>query len=491
MPFLSVQKLSKHYGGIAALENIDFEIEKAEVHGLVGENGAGKSTFIKILGGIVQAESGEVHLEDNSISFDSPIDSRDAGIAIIHQELSVLPDLNIIENIFMGRFPAKFGMIDWNALAHKTSKILKLVGLDINPYTEMSALGISQRQLIEIAKSLSYDSRMIIMDEPNSSLTKSESNKLFELIQELKSKGITILYVSHKLDEVLNVCDRISVFRDGAFIDRFIASEIDEQKLVSKMVGRSIEETNNNKISAEDILLEVVGLSGRGFDDINFVLPKGTVTGFAGLVGAGRSEVARAIFGADPIYSGKLKYKGEARIFTSPKEAINNGLAMLAEDRKTLSLFLDQSIQFNMSLSKLIKGKKKFFNANSIKSFIEKYREKLKIKMSHYDETVGSLSGGNQQKTVLSRWLATEPELLILDEPTHGIDIGAKAEIYQLIRDLAAGGMTIMLISSEMKEILSLSDRVVVMHHGRLQSTLEGDAITEENIMSKALGVSA
>lgn len=487
---LKVDGISKRYGGLQALDKVHLDVRSHEVHAVVGENGAGKSTLMKILGGIVKRDGGRVIYQEKEVDFESPIESITSGIAIIHQELSMLPTLNVIENVYMGRMPKRFGRVDWRTLEKATLNVLEQVGLDIDPYTIVNELSISQRQLVEIAKAISINANLIIMDEPNSSLTESETERLFEVIENLRKKGVSIIYVSHKIEEVLRISDRISVLRDGRYIGTMTKGEATLSKVIQMMVGRELQ---RGKAHVErqigEAMLEVKGLTGEGFQNVSFNLRRGEILGFAGLVGAGRSEVARAIFGADSFSSGDLLLEGKSIRFHSPNEAISHGLGMLPEDRKKLSLFMGMPIRFNMAMAELPRNKmsrKGVINHGGVEKVVEEFVNKLNIKIGALDDPVSSLSGGNQQKVVLARWLATNPKLLILDEPTHGVDVGAKAEIYKLMHALSLEGISIILISSELPEILMMSDRVVVMREGRVTGILNRDQMSEDVIMACA-----
>jgi len=488
---LTVEKVSKHFGGVQALNEVDFDLRYGEVHALVGENGAGKSTLMNILGGIVQKDGGRVIYKGQEVDFPSPNESIAAGITVIHQELAMLPALNVIENVYMGRMPARGGLIDWKKAEQDTRRELAQVGLNIDPHLLASDLSISQRQLVEIAKALSKNANLIIMDEPNSSLSDAETERLFSVIQSLKARGVAIIYVSHKIEEVLQIADRISVFRDGLYRGTILKSEATVDNVIQMMVGRELRrEDLDADRQVGPVRLQVRGLTGERFRDVSFELRQGEILGFAGLVGAGRSETARAIFGADPVYSGEIILDGQKVQFRSPGEAIKQGLAMVPEDRKLLSLFMDLPILFNLSIAIMPRANRLgWLQQNRLGLVAQKYVQQLSIKISSLDDPVRSLSGGNQQKTTLARWLATNPKLLILDEPTHGVDIGAKADIYQLIRDLARQGISILLISSELPEILTMSDRVVVMHEGRVTGILEREQCDENTIMRYAAGL--
>lgn len=401
----------------------------------------------------------------------------------------MLPDLNVIENIYSGRMDARLGMIDWKKLARKTREALALVELDIDPWTNVGNLSISERQMVEIAKAVDRQCRILIMDEPNSSLSEHETEVLFRIIQKLKREGIAIVYISHKLEEVLLISDRITALRDGAYVGTVEAGETDVDGLVRMMVGRDLVRDEIRREYPREPVLQVLGLSGARFQNVSFELYKGEILGISGLVGSGRSEAARAIFGADPFTEGEVLLKGAPVRFSSPWEAIQNGVAMLQEDRKKLSLFMDLSIRANMSMAQLPNfATRGVLRQKALGSAVRSFVESLRIKLNTLDHPVSSLSGGNQQKTIIGRWLATHPDVLILDEPTHGVDVGAKAEIYQMIRNLADTGMSIILISSELPEIIAMSDRVVVMREGTVTGILEYEDIDEETIMVRAAG---
>lgn len=492
---LKMENVSKRFGGVQALKDVSFDLNYGEVHALVGENGAGKSTLMNILGGIVQKDSGRVFFKGKEVDFKSPIDSLNAGIAIIHQELAMLPHLNVIENVYMGRMPSTGGLIRWREAEQETRAALELVGLDIPLDVLVEKLSISQRQLVEIAKALSRNASLIIMDEPNSSLSEAETERLFSVIETLKQRGVAVIYVSHKIEEVLYIADRISVLRDGEHRGTLQKDEASVEKIIQMMVGRELrQEAGRLRQEAGkkdgEVRLEVRGLSGARFHDVSFDIRKGEIVGFAGLVGAGRSEVARAIFGADPITAGEIWLDGEQVRFSSPRQAIAKGLAMVPEDRKLLSLFMDLPIHLNVSIAELPRlTRAGFIEQQRVRRIVDQFVDQLRIKLASPDHPVRSLSGGNQQKTTLARWLATRPKLLIMDEPTHGVDVGAKAEIYELMRNLADQGISIMLISSELPEILTMSDRVVVMHEGRVTGILDRSRCDEHTIMLYATGL--
>ncbi len=491
---LEVIGVSKRYGGVQALREVQFDVRPGEVHALVGENGAGKTTLINILGGIVPRDSGRVLFRGEEVVFATPAESQRAGIAIIHQELATIPALSVMENVYMGRMEARGGWINWRGMEEATRKVTDLVGLDVPPRTTVGNLTISQRQLVEIAKALAADARLIIMDEPNSSLTERETERLFEVIRWLKQQGVAIIYVSHRIEEVLRIADRITAFRDGRYVGTIDRAEASISKIISMMVGRELANvTRRTPTNIGGPLLEVRNLSRQGKPDlqnISFTLRQGEILGFAGLVGAGRSETARAIFGADRFETGEILLNGRPVRFRSPKEAVAHGIGMVPEERKRLALFMNMPVRYNIGMASLpARSPSGLVRHAEQRKLAEKFVRKLSIKLSSIDAPVKSLSGGNQQKTVLARWLATEPRVLILDEPTHGVDVGAKADIYQLMRDLAADGIGIILISSELPEILTMSDRIVVMHEGRITGILDGQTATEDQVMAYATGM--
>jgi ribose transport system ATP-binding protein len=486
---LTVEGLSKWYGGLKALDDVGFDVRPGEVHAVVGENGAGKSTLMKILGGIVRRDAGKIVFRGKAVEFSSPHESIAAGIAVIHQELSVLPTLNVMENVFMGRMPSRRGQVRWRILEDKTRAALSEVGLDIHPKSIMSTLSLSQRQLIEIAKALSIEASLIIMDEPNSSLSETETVRLFEVIRSLKRRGISAVYVSHKIDEVMQISDRITVLRDGKYVGTVVTADATVEAIIRMMVGRELTREYVPATSIGPVVLSVRGLRGQGFQEVSFDLRRGEVLCFSGLVGSGRSETLRTVFGAQRREGGEVVFEGRPVAFSSPAEAIRAGFAMVPEDRKKLSLFMGLPILLNVGIAllpRLTRGIS--IDRARLGRTVAGFIRSLSIKLRSTDEAVRNLSGGNQQKTVLARWLATEPKVLILDEPTHGIDVGAKSEVYELIRQLARTGIAIVLISSELPEVMAMADRVVVMYEGRVTAILSREEVDEHRIMSYATG---
>jgi len=488
---LGVEGVSKRFGGVQALKEVDFDVKYGEVHALVGENGAGKTTLINILGGIVERDSGQITYKDRQIHFENPRQAIESGIAIIHQELSMMPKLNVIENIYMGRMPSNYGNIRWKVAERDAREMLDIVGLDIDPKKLVGELTISQRQLVEIAKALSMNANLLIMDEPNSSLSENETERLFDVIERLKQRDVAIIFVSHKIEEVLQIADRISVLRDGQHRGTMLKGEATVDKIIHMMVGRELlREMHKDGHEIGPVRLEVNGLTSDKFKNVHFTIREGEIVGFAGLVGAGRSDVAKAIFGAEYFESGTIRLDGKPVRYKHPSQAIRSGIGMIQEDRKELSLFMGLSIRFNMSIAKLRElSRLGVINRRKVNFNAQNYLEQLSIKLNSLEDPVSSLSGGNQQKTTLARWLAIDPKLLIMDEPTHGVDVGAKADIYQLMRDLAQQGISIMLISSELPEILAMSARVVVMHEGTVPAILDKEQCDEEIIILYATGV--
>jgi ABC-type sugar transport system ATPase subunit len=488
---LQIEGVSKRYGGVLALNNVRFDLHYGEVHALVGENGAGKSTLIKALGGIIPRDGGRITFEGRDVSFNTPGEAQDAGIAIIHQELSMIPDLTVMENLFMHNMSRRYGLIDWKAMRRRTREAMELVQLDVNPGAMLRDLPISQRQMIEIARALNSNARLIVMDEPNSSLSEAESERLFGLIRNLKERGISIIYVSHKLDEVLSISDRITVLRDGHYVGTIPTHGATQFDVVRMMVGRDLEAgAVPDQSTVGDVLLSVTKLCGAGFRDVTFDVRRGEVVAFSGLIGAGRSETLRAIFGADRFTSGQITFEGKPVRFRSPADAIRHGIAMVQEDRKVLSLFMDQPIAHNMSMAQLpFMTRTGTIRERRERGLVNDFVRALDIRLASIANPVSSLSGGNQQKTVLARWLATKPKLLILDEPTHGVDVGAKAEIYDLIRALAREGVGVVLISSELPEVIKLAHRAVVMHEGRMTGIITHASADEKTLMEYATGI--
>ena len=487
---IRVNGLNKSFSGIKALDNIQFDLIKGEVHALMGENGAGKSTFMKILMGLLHSDSGTINFNGELIENMDVHKMLQKGISMIHQEILMVPELTVAQNIFLGR-EIKLGYwVDEQQINQRSQEILNLIGLDLNVRTKAKNLSIAEMQLIEIAKAISNHAKVIIMDEPTSALSEKESEMLFKIIYDLKSKGVAIIYISHKLEEIFQIADRITVLRDGKYITTKNTNELNKNSLISLMVGREIENlfASDSRIPG-NVILEVQGLTKKSkFDDINFRVHAGEVLGIAGLMGAGRTEIARAIFGIDKIDKGEIILKGQKTEIRSPKDAIEKGIGYVSEDRKSLGFIPELSIIENISLSSLKNYSKGWFiqTKHEAKASSQMAGD-LKIKAASLQQKVINLSGGNQQKVVIAKVLLTSPSLIILDEPTRGIDIGAKHEIYKLINQLANNGLAVIIISSELPEILGMSDRILVLSKGKQTAILTKLEATQEKIMHYAV----
>lgn len=490
---LDVRNIVKKFPGTVALSGVSLQIFKGEIHALVGENGAGKSTLMNIIGGVLQADEGEIYWNGQKVQFNDPRSAQEAGIGFVHQELSLCPHISVAENIFMGRMPRKAGgMIDYDELYVKSVEILKMLDSDISPKKLLRELNVGEQQIIEIAKALSLNCKLLILDEPTSSLTENEVDVLFHLLHSLKEQGISILYISHRLQEIFDLCDRVTVLRDGHYIMTKPLNEVTENELILSMVGRDIGNLYPEKSKGRgELILKVEGLSRAGsFTDISFELYKGEILGFAGLIGAGRSEMARALCSIDPKDKGEIYIYGQKMEVPEYKDAIRKGIGYMTEDRKEQGLFLNLEVRKNISAAKLSNvANGMFIDDEKEQELARRFVSALNIKVSSIEQPVESLSGGNQQKVMLGKWLAIDPRILIVDEPTRGIDVGAKAEIHSLMRELANQGVGVILISSDMPEIIGMSDRVIVMHEGCISGELSGEDITEENIMMLASGV--
>jgi rhamnose transport system ATP-binding protein len=495
-PLLTAEHVHKRYGGVHALRDAHLDVAAGEIHALVGENGAGKSTIINILAGAVKRDAGRVTLDGRLVDFDSPAESQAAGIAVIHQELATLPTMSVAENVCMGRMPTKGLWLDRRAMYATTRDLLDVVGLDVDPTTPVGDLSLSHQQLVEIAKALGAGARLLVMDEPTASLTEHEARRLHALSRQLRDRGTAILFVSHRLSEVFAISDRITVFRDGAHVATLATSGATSKQIVGLMVGRtiSLDSTVSVPDASAPVVLEVRDLTrrnptGPSLEHVDLTVGRGEIVGLAGLVGAGRSELARAVFGEDSYDAGAVLLDGVPTRFRSPADALRAGVAMVPEDRTTLALFLEQSVRANVSMAVLPRlRKRRLVSRRAERALATEYVERLRVHTPDIETPVRALSGGNQQKTVLARWLATKPKLLILDEPTHGVDVGAKAEIHELIRGLAREGIAILLISSELPEVLALSSRIVVMREGRVAASLAHDEASEHVVMLYATG---
>lgn len=491
-PLIELKGVSKVFPGVKALDSIDLEIQPGEIHGLIGENGAGKSTLIKILTGAYRNDAGKIFVEGKETIIQSPKYAMELGINAIYQELNIMPDLKVVDNIFMGReikTNNKKGMLDIKKMTEKARVLLKELGQDIDPMMNIAELGMGHQQMVEIAKSLCIDTKLLIMDEPTSSLSEREVRELMKTIKGLKEKGIAVVFISHRLPEIFEICDRVTVMRDGKKIKTLNIEELTEDELIKLMVGRSLEQ-QFPKIKTEigEEVLRVENLKKEGvFENISFNLRRGEILGMAGLVGAGRTEVVRAIFGADPIDDGKVYIRGKEVKIKSPRDAMNNGIAFLTEDRKSQGLILGNTIDFNMSISCYEKFKSNgLLNSKEIKKSAEENIRKLKISPPNPSFLAGQLSGGNQQKVVIGKWLNTDADIFIFDEPTRGIDVGAKVEVYNIMNKLVSEGVAVIMISSELPEVIGMSDRVIVMSEGKLTGEINREDLSQENIMKAA-----
>ena len=490
---LEAKNITKRFPGVLALSDVSFRLVKGKVHALMGENGAGKSTLMKIIAGIYQADEGEVYLHGEKVVFHTPRQALDHGISMIHQELSPILDMTIAENLFLGKEFCKGKFIDYKEMNQKASELLQRIGVDLPPQKLMKELSVSQMQMVEIAKALSYEAEIIIMDEPSATITDREIASLFKIIRNLKREGRCIVYITHKMDEVFRIADEITVFRDGNYIGTYDSQEIDENQLVVKMVDRELTEIFPKRSNQpSDVILKVEHLSQEGvFEDISFELRRGEILGFSGLMGSGRTEVMNALFGITQPTAGEISVKGEKFEKPSPRRSIARGIGYVTEDRKGNGLVLEMSVYDNTilpSLDKLSNRAGAIKSRQAMKTALD-FKEKLKIKTPSMQQPVKQLSGGNQQKIVLAKWLLQDPDILIFDEPTRGIDVGAKTEIYKLIAKLAEEGKGIIFISSEMPEILGMSDRVIVFYEGRKKGELSKEEATQEKIMMYASDV--
>ncbi len=488
---LEIKNVTKRYPGVVALDNVSLSVRRGEVHALVGENGAGKSTLIKIITGAIKPDEGSIIYQGKNYPELNPILSGEIGIEAIYQEFNLAPDLSVEENIYMGSKVNNSLFIDKKKLTENTMEILKSLNADISPNTKIKDLTVAYMQLVEISKALAKNVKLLIMDEPTAPLTDNEVEILFELVRKLKEKGVSIIYISHRLDEIFELSDRVTVMRDGQMIKTAEIQDITKNQLIFDMVGRELTETypkRNPKYG--DKLLEVKGICGPSNQETSFCVREGEIVGLAGLVGAGRTEMARLIIGADKKYSGEVYVKGKRAVINSPKDAIENGIAYVSEDRKNQGVLLKMSIRWNITLPILRKlSKFIFISQKEENACVNKYKDALRIKTPSVNQLVGNLSGGNQQKVAVAKWLASESKILILDEPTRGIDVGAKQEIYELINQLTQEGLGIIMISSEMEEIMGMSDRMLVMAEGNVVGELQKEEFSQDKILRYASNI--
>jgi len=495
-PILEVRGVTRRFPGVIALKGVSLTLHKGEVLALIGENGAGKSTLMKILAGVQRPSEGEIVIDGKPVEINSVQDAMDHGIALIHQELNLSDNLDVGANIFLGREPRRFGMIDKKRIARESKQFLDAVGLDVPPSMLVRELSIGRQQMVEIAKALSINARVLIMDEPTSSLSSRETEALFKVVRDLRSRGVSIIYISHRLGEVKALADRVTVLRDGANVGDIERDEINHDRMVRMMVGRDIAQFYARTCHKPgDPVLEVAGLRtlANPGHTIDFTLCAGEIVGVAGLVGAGRTEMLRSLFGVDRALGGNVRVVGKAVDIRSPIDAIEAGLALVPEDRKQQGLIIEMTVRTNTSLASLKRSAKKagFLNRGYEREVCAEMIGRLRIKTPGPEQIAQYLSGGNQQKIVLGKWLALRPRILMLDEPTRGIDVGAKQEIYRLMEQLAGEGVAILFVSSEMEEVLGMSDRALVMHEGRLTGELQRSDLSEEAIMRLATGHTA
>jgi ABC-type sugar transport system ATPase subunit len=492
-PALRLENIVKTFPGVRALDGVSFEVLPGEVHALLGENGAGKSTLMKVLGGIYQPDEGQIFIQEQPAKMISPLNAKSKGVVFIHQELSLADELSVAENIYLGELPRKsFGRVDWASLFAKSGKILKRLNCNFTPQTRVGSLSIANKQMVEIARALTVDAKAVIFDEPTASLTDAEKVVLFDIINDLRDRGVGVVYISHRMDEIFTISDRISVLRDGSYRGSLVTADTNEDEVTQLMIGRSLDLTHAI-VPAQmgDVALKVDGLScGSLFQDVSFQVRSGEVVGFYGLVGAGRTEIAETLFGLRTPTAGQIEIAGLPVKITSPIDAIGHGISLVPEDRKEQGLVLGMNCRDNMTLPQvghLTNGP--FVSSAKEAAIFNIYHEKLEIKTPSWKQKAGNLSGGNQQKIVIGKWLSMAPRVLIVDEPTRGIDVGSKSEIHNLIRALAAQGYAIIVISSEMPEVLRVSDRVIAMFHGRIIREFSATEVTEDNLVQAISGI--
>jgi len=490
---IKMKGIKKYFYGVKALDGVDFQVRTGEVHALIGENGAGKSTLVKILTGVYQPTAGTIILNDKSTQFPSPQVSQKAGISAIHQEATMFPDLSVIENIFMGHHirNKSNGLLLWREMKDKTQVLLNKLELDIRPDTKVKNLSVAQRHMVEIAKALSLDAKVVIMDEPTSALTLKEVEYLYKIIRKLKSEGKAIIFISHKFEEIFEIADYFTVLRDGKYIGEGAIADITVDKIVQMVIGRSLEQMYPKlEVEKGNIILKVENLSKIGvFKNISFDLHKGEILGFFGLVGAGRSEVMQTIFGVNTKTSGDVFIDGEKVNITNPSDAMNHGLAYLPEDRQIQGAILAMNIRENITLPIIDRTSRNIFlDRNREFEITDEYGKNIEIKASGWEQLVENLSGGNQQKVVFAKWIATKPQILVMDEPTKGIDVATKATVHNFISELAKKGIAIILISSELPEILGMSNRVIVMHEGVITAKFTREEANSKKIIRAAIG---
>ncbi|MCR4402341.1 MAG: sugar ABC transporter ATP-binding protein [Firmicutes bacterium] len=487
-----MQGITKVFPGVVALNNVSLEVRRGEIHALVGENGAGKSTLMNILGGVIQPDSGRILINGTETSIPDPRAAQNVGISFIHQELALFPDMPVVSNLFIEAFQNGRGILNWKRLRSETEEVLSRIGLNVSPTATVRSLRMGERQMIEIARALLRNTKVLVLDEPTSSLTERETKVLFGLMRELASRGVSIVYISHRLDEIFEVCNRATVLRDGQKVGTVDIASTAKMELIRMIVGRDLREMfPKSNVPMNQELLRVEGLTRRGvFEDISFALKAGEIVGITGLMGSGRTELARAIFGLDPVDSGKVKVLGRPISIRGPEDAIRNGFGFVTEDRRNEGFIADKPIRMNIVLASLHKFTKWgwWVDEKAQERAAERQISNLRIATPDSRRWVKYLSGGNQQKVVIGKWLEAEPKIFILDEPTRGVDVGAKAEIHEIMNGLAQKGAAILMISSELQEVLGMSDRILVMRNGRLIADLKRDEATQEAVLALETG---
>ena len=485
---LEMKHITKNFGGVHALSDVSIELKKGEVLCLVGENGAGKSTLMKILSGVVKPTAGEIILNGQPVQIENPTQAYQLGISIVHQELVQIPYMSIAENIYIGRYPKKWGIIAYDQLRKNTQALMDRLDVHFDPDSKIFQYSVARRQLIEILKALSYDSSVIIFDEPTAALTTDECHILYRLVRKLKEQGVSIIFISHRMEDIFEIGDRIHVLRDGKTSGGGLVKDLTEKEIISMMVGRTLDQQFGEKTNTPgDVVMEIKNLTNERLKGVSFTLRKGEVLGLGGLVGAGRTEILRAIFGIDP-YEGEILVNGKSIRCKDPTDAISKGFSMVPEDRKDYGVILGTSIKKNIELGILGRlSKMGIMDQEKENSISQKFMDQLAIRAPGINTNVSALSGGNQQKVVVAKCLASDPQILLLDEPTRGVDVGAKAEIYKIIDDLACAGVAILMVSSELPELIAISDRIAVMHEGELTGIVDRGLATEETIMKLAI----
>ncbi len=491
-PIVELISISKQFGAIQALRNVNLSLYPGEVHALVGENGAGKSTLVKILAGIHRQDEGVVKVSGEVVELRSPIQAQALGIAVVQQEPMLFPDLDVAENVFMGRHPRdRFGRVDWKRMYREVDQLLASLDVALSSHTPVQGLSVAEQQLVEIAKALSLQARVLVLDEPTAALSAHEVEELFAIVKQLQKRGVAVLFVSHRLDEVFTIADRLTVLRDGTHIITAPVSEMTTEEIIKHMVGRELSNLfPKGEAEIGEVVLEVRHITRPGvFTDVSFQLRRGQILGFAGLVGAGRTEVARVLFGIDQAESGEILLKGKQVRIRSPQQAMDYGIAYVPEDRHQHGLVMNFSIATNITLPILRQvSRLGLVEPRREQQIASEYSNQLHVRSAGVEQLVSALSGGNQQKVVLGKWLATNPSVLILDEPTRGIDVGAKAEVHRIISDLASRGLAIILISSELPEVLAMADQIIVLHEGRVTGTFARSEASQERVMFAATG---